>query len=302
MESSTTNPGRPARIDDVLDVMETLWPQGTAEEWDVVGLTVGDPRVDIFRVLFAVDPTMAVVDEAERVGAQLIITHHPLLMRGVHAIDAADAKGAIVHRLIAGRTALVNAHTNADIAADGVSQTLIEALGISHSRPLTVQDAPNDSHEFGNRRSPDDAIGPGRVGDLAREETLEQFAGRVARALPDTAGGVRVAGPADGRVRRVAVLGGAGDGYFDPVRASRADVYVTSDLRHHPASEARETALAGRGTPYLVDVSHWAGESLWTTRAAGTVVERLAARGITVEATVSDTNTDPWTFRLPSGK
>ncbi|GAB3568857.1 Nif3-like dinuclear metal center hexameric protein [Spelaeicoccus albus] len=285
------SPSRPARIDDIVGVMENAWPQDSAEEWDVVGLTVGDPRLEITRVLFAVDPTMAVAREAERAGAQLIVTHHPLLMRGVHAVDAGDAKGAVIHRLIQGGIALINAHTNADIAPDGVSQTLIEALGVKESRPLNAPEP-----------RPCASSGPGRVGDLAREESLNQFAQRVAAALPATAGGVRVAGPPDGRVRRVAVCGGAGDGYFDLVRASGADVYVTSDLRHHPASEARETALAGRGTPYLVDVSHWAGESLWTAQAARTVVDGLRARGITVEATVSVTNTDPWTFQLPSGE
>src|SRR5699024_639048 len=109
----------------------------------------------------------------------------------------------------------------------------------------------------------------GRVGDLAEEVTLAGLARRLHAALPATAGGVRVSGPAGAAVRRVGVLGGAGDTCFGAVRRSGADVYVTADLRHHPALEAREEARAaargrsGADTPYLIDAGHFASEWLW---------------------------------------
>jgi len=132
--------------------------------------------------------------------------------------------------------------------------------------------------------------GSGRIGRLSEPIDLREFAARVASVLPETAHGVRVAGDPDQRVQTVALCGGAGDFLLDRARAAGADVYLTSDLRHHPASELRE-----HGAPALVDVAHWAAESTWLPVLAGRLTEAL---GDTVEVRVSTTNTDPWTFRV----
>lgn len=129
--------------------------------------------------------------------------------------------------------------------------------------------------------------GTGRIGDV-EPTTLSEFARSVAAALPSTAAGVRVAGDPERPVRRVALVGGAGDFLLDAMAGSDADVYVTSDLRHHPASEFLE-----KGGPALVDVAHWAAEWTWLP----VVEERLRARlGATVETRVSTLRTDPWTM------
>jgi len=132
------------------------------------------------------------------------------------------------------------------------------------------------------------ATGTGRIGSI-EPTTLRDFAERVAEALPDTAQGVRVAGDPDRVVRRVALCGGAGDFLLDEVRATDADVYVTSDLRHHPASEFRE-----HDGPALVDVAHWAAEWTWLPVLRARLAEAL---GDTVEVRVSTLVTDPWQFR-----
>ncbi|HEU4811346.1 MAG TPA: Nif3-like dinuclear metal center hexameric protein [Nocardioides sp.] len=131
--------------------------------------------------------------------------------------------------------------------------------------------------------------GTGRVGSVT-ETTLRGFAVTVARALPATAHGVRVAGDPDRVVRRVAVCGGAGDFLLDSVLRMEVDAYVTSDLRHHPAAEFREA-----DGPALVDVAHWAAEWTWLPVVQARLV---AAMGDTVETRVSTTCTDPWDFRL----
>jgi dinuclear metal center YbgI/SA1388 family protein len=130
--------------------------------------------------------------------------------------------------------------------------------------------------------------GTGRIGSVA-ETTLADFAAAVAAALPETAQGVRVAGDPRRPVRRVAVCGGAGDFLLDAVLGTDADVYVTSDLRHHPAAEFVE-----KDGPALVDVAHWSAEWTWLP-----VVEAKlrAALGDTVVTRVSTTRTDPWQFR-----
>ncbi|MBJ7357254.1 Nif3-like dinuclear metal center hexameric protein [Nocardioides sp.] len=136
--------------------------------------------------------------------------------------------------------------------------------------------------------------GAGRIGDV-EPTTLGEFAALVAERLPRTAGGVRVGGDPGRPVRRVAVCGGAGDFMLDAVLATDADVYVTSDLRHHPATEFLE-----KDGPALVDIAHWAAEWTWLPVVEARVREALdglggAAEGDTVETRVSEIPTDPWT-------
>ena len=132
------------------------------------------------------------------------------------------------------------------------------------------------------------AAGTGREGVVERT-TLADFAKAVAAALPETQHGVRVAGDPERSVRRIAVCGGAGDFLLDEVAGSDVDVYVTSDLRHHPAAEFVE-----RGGPALVDVAHWAAEWTWLP----VVDARLRESLDSVDTRVSTLNTDPWTMRL----
>ncbi|MBG6190573.1 dinuclear metal center YbgI/SA1388 family protein [Arthrobacter sp. CAN_A212] len=277
----------PPSVGDVLLAVEELWPETLAESWDAVGLVVGKPSNPASKILFAVDPTHEVISEALQWGADLIITHHPLMMKPVNSVAATHFKGNAVHRLIEGGCALTTVHTNGDSAVGGVSDVLADAFGLVDVQPLT-------SSAGG---LPEEGLG--RVGNLSATTTLGDFAGVVFSILPAVAGGVRVAGDRDGLVRRVAVCGGAGDSLLDQVRASGADVYVTADLRHHPVSEAREAASNDR--PYLIDVSHFGSEWLWLTPAAAALAHVLADHGFDADIRVSSVNTDPWDFVLTPG-
>lgn len=268
-------------VADVVAWVERRYPAALAEDWDTPGLAVGDPARTVTHVRFAVDPTLAVAREAVAAGAQLLVTHHPLMLRGVTSVAADTAQGAVVHALIEGGCALLAAHTNADAAQVGVADAFALALGLTVEGPL-VPDVPGS------------AEGTGRVGAV-EATTLGDFARVVAAALPATAGGVLYAGPADGRVERVAVVGGSGGGFIDAAAAAGVDVYVTADLRHHPASDAREAAMLTDGRPYLVKVSHAASESLWLAGAA-----RDLAADLNLTTSVSTLNTDPWTGHAPS--
>ncbi|QFZ16850.1 Nif3-like dinuclear metal center hexameric protein [Saccharothrix syringae] len=371
-------------LGDVLAVLEAAYPPGTAESWDAVGLVCGDRAEPVTKVLFCVDPTGSTVDEALEVGAQLLVAHHPLMLRGVNGVPADDPKGALVHRLIRAGVALHTAHTNADAANPGVSDALAAALGLRVTGPLSPAPARrldvlaahvpvghaervlDALHAAGagavgdyrdaawtvdgtgrfrplagaapaigepgrpervaetrvevvlDRRLRADVVralraahpyeepafnlnevaelpsdtGIGRVGELPAAEPLRAFAQRVADALPATAWGVRAAGDPDRPVRRVAVCGGAGDGYLSAAVRAGVDAYVTADLRHHPAGEH----LAAGG-PALVDVAHWASEWPWCGQAADVV---RAAFGGTVEVVVSTRRTDPWTVGATS--
>jgi dinuclear metal center YbgI/SA1388 family protein len=118
-----------ARLADVIDVLETAYPPQLAADWDSVGLVCGDPTEQITSVTVAVDATAAVVADVPDGG--LLLAHHPLLLRGVDTVSADTAKGALLHRLIRGGSALFTAHTNADSASPGVSDALAEALGLT---------------------------------------------------------------------------------------------------------------------------------------------------------------------------
>jgi len=263
---------------EIVAALERLYPQESALSWDRVGLVTGDLEQPISLVYFAVDPTLAVIEEARAAGAELLLTHHPLLLRGVHSVATTTAKGASVTSLIVNDMALYVAHTNADVASPGVCDALARGCSLVDVGPLEVASR----------------AGVGRVGSLAARLTLREFVQHLASVLPRAAGGIRVAGPADSVVRRVAVVGGAGDNMFDAVRASGADVYVTADLRHHPALEAREEARGG--TPYLVDAGHWATEWLWLDSARSELVRELGERGTSLDTHICTLRTDPWDF------
>ena len=125
-----------ARLSDVLDVLEELYPAARAESWDAVGLVCGDPSSVVRRVLLAVDPVEAVVDEVVQGGFDLLLTHHPLYLRGTTSVAATTPKGRVVHRLLQAGAALHVAHTNADVADPGVSDALAELFDLRDLRPL----------------------------------------------------------------------------------------------------------------------------------------------------------------------
>ena len=124
------------RLSEAISALDEWYDPRTAESWDAVGLVCGDPADAVTGILLAVDPVAEVAEQAERIGAQLIVTHHPLLLDAVHSVAATTPKGALVHRLIGAGRSLFVAHTNADAADPGVSDALAARLGIQVERPL----------------------------------------------------------------------------------------------------------------------------------------------------------------------
>jgi dinuclear metal center YbgI/SA1388 family protein len=376
-----------ATVADVVGVLESLYDPAWAESWDAVGLVCGDPEAAVRRILFAVDPVESVVDEAVDAGVDLLVTHHPLYLRGTSSVAATTPKGRVVHRLVSAGMALHVAHTNADVAAPGVSDALARALGLGDLQPLqplagdpidklvvfvphpdadrlldalaaagagrlgdysrcaylldgtgTFRPEPGarpangsvgrvetvdevrlemvlprrlrpavvrallDVHPYEEPAYdlyelavPPGRRGLGRVGRLPHRLSLREFVHVAAEALPATVWGLRAAGEPDRPVTTVAVCGGAGGELAGAAAAAGADVLLTADLRHHPASELYDdTGVA------LVDAAHWATEWPWLADAAARLREGLGAAGITVETSVSSRVTDPWTLHAPS--
>lgn len=373
----------------VVDALDAMYPPSLTAEWDAVGTVCGDPGEPVRRVLFAIDPVQVVVDEAVRLGVELLVTHHPLFLRGTTSVAATTAKGRVVHDLIRAGVGLHVAHTNADHAMPGVSDALASVLGLRDLRPLDPLVAPPLDKIVTFVPEPDAeklldvlaAAGAGELGDYARcawtssgigtflpragakptigevgqvsrvDETriemvlprsrragvvaalrvahpyeepafdvfelaswpgetgtgrvgvldapmaLREFASLVGSSLPSTSAGGRVAGSADQVVRKVAVCGGSGGSLLAAATASGADVFVTSDLRHHVVSEH----LAEGGCA-VVDMPHWATEWPWLPDAAARLRASLEARGTTVGTEVSVLVTDPWNGHIESRK
>lgn len=273
-------------LSEVLAALDALWPAERAEEWDAVGTVCGDPEAPVRRVLFAVDPVQQIADEAVRLGADLLVTHHPLYLRGTTTVAASTFKGRVVHTLIKNDIALHVAHTNADTADPGVSDALAGCLDLRVVGPLV----PDPSDPAGRR-------GLGRICEVDRPMTLAEFGRHAAERLPATAQGVRVAGDPDRTVRKVAVSGGSGDSLFGHVRAADVDAFLTADLRHHPASEATQKSPVG-----LVDAAHWATEWPWCEQAAAQLDQISDRHGWGLRVHVSKSVTDPWTAHAASAK
>ncbi|MCU9968986.1 Nif3-like dinuclear metal center hexameric protein [Mobiluncus mulieris] len=272
-------------LGEVADWMDEQYPPELREDWDRVGLICGDRQDPVTKILLAVDPTEAVVDEALEWGAQLVITHHPLFLRGTSFVSTDTARGRVVHRLIRAHAGLFNAHTNADAAAGGVAEALAEAAGLTAAtwRPLE----PNPNHP---------ELGIGRVGDLPEPCILGDLANRLAEVLPDSPAGLLVAGDLDREVKTVAVSGGSGQSLLEAARESGAEVFVTADLRHHPALDYREES----GAPALLVPSHWASEWLWLPRLATALELWAGEHNFAVETRISKIVSEPWDAYIPT--
>ncbi|MEJ5915372.1 Nif3-like dinuclear metal center hexameric protein [Pseudokineococcus sp. 1T1Z-3] len=163
-------------LGELLGVLERRYPESSAQEWDAVGLVCGDPTRPVRSVLLAVDPVADVVDEAVELGVDLLLVHHPLLLRPVRSVRADDPKGAVVHRLVRAGIALHVLHTNADAARPGVSDALARVIGLDHLAPLAAAPSdPVDKHvvyvpEPDAERVVDAmaAAGAGEIGEYAR--------------------------------------------------------------------------------------------------------------------------------------
>jgi dinuclear metal center YbgI/SA1388 family protein len=262
-------------VSDLNESVLALWPMAGREEWDRPGLMLGSPSAAVTRVLLSVDVTAAVISEAAERGCQALLCHHPMFLRGVTELGESTAKGSLTALAIRQNLAVIAAHTNADFVADGVTETLARAIGLSEMEPLVVA---NQS---------------GRVGAIASTSVLE-FARLLGRVLPATASGIRVSGDPEKLVGRVAVVAGSGDSLIQAAFDAGADAFVTSDLRHHPVQDAAERAIAAGRDFAIIDISHWGAESLWLDVASG----QLALSLPNVEFLVSELRTDPWDFAV----
>ena len=235
------------KVKEITAVWERLAPPHLAEAWDNVGLMVGDMEQEVTCVFVCLDVTSANAAQAAQCGADLIVSHHPLLFTPLKQVVESDVTGGIVRALIRGNLSVFSMHTNFDNAPGGMNDLLAEKLGLEQTRPFTPDECVDGAGK------PIDNIG--RIGVLDAPTEMEDFAALVRQTLGCRC--IRVAGDPGDTIRTVALCGGAGgNGIYSAYHAG-ADVYVTADIRHHEAQLAFELGLN------VIDAGHFETENIF---------------------------------------
>ncbi len=217
------------KVADIVNMMKALAPVELAEEWDNVGLLIGDSEREVHKIIVMLDFDKQGLEEALEVGADMIVTHHPAIMPKISAIT-----DPLYLRLIENKISLCSMHTNLDSADEGVNQVLAETLGLSDIEPIDF----------------DGLLG--RVGYIS-ECTLGEFIQTVKLALDIDH--VRYVGSKRNTVTKVAVVGGGGADFIPNAKIAGCDVYVTADVKYHQAQQADKLGLN------VIDAGHFETEN-----------------------------------------
>jgi len=227
-------------VRDIASEVEALAPVALKEDWDNVGLMVGESDARVRKVLVALDVVDGVIDEALSAGADMIVAHHPLIFGGLKSVTSDTPTGRRIIRLLRANIAVYAAHTNLDSAEGGVNDALFGVLGLA-GRKVLMGGAEN-------------AAGLGRVGDLPTPVPLGEFAKFVRERLG--APHISFCGEASSPVSRVGLCGGAAcdTPFLQAAKAQGCHVYITGDVKYHKAQEAADLGLC------LIDATHYYSE------------------------------------------
>ncbi|MEG2380274.1 MAG: Nif3-like dinuclear metal center hexameric protein [Oscillospiraceae bacterium] len=235
------------KVKDIVREIEILAPPNLAESWDNVGLMVGDSNQSVKKIFVCLDVTSENVSQAISENADLIISHHPLIFSPMKNIIEDDVDGGIIRSLIANNISVYSAHTSFDNADGGMNDLLGEKLALEGIRHFTDDECVD---AFGN---PLDKFGA--IGFLESPMEMADFVDFVKLSLGCRT--IKYVGDPTDTIQTVAVCGGAGGGGIYNAYHAGADVYVTSDLRHHEAQLAIELGLN------LIDSGHFETENLF---------------------------------------
>jgi len=227
------------KISEITDILDNYAPKFLAEEYDNVGLLVGDGERECKKILLCLDVDEIVAEEAKRLGVDLIVSHHPIMFSPIKKITADTSEGRCIIKLIENKIALYSAHTNLDSTSGGLNDLMCEILEIENSRPLT---------------NPDEEFGIGRVGMLKKETTLSELAEKVKIVFGIDS--IRFSGKADRKIKTVALCSGGGGSLVYDAVASGADVYISGDLKYN---NVRDLFFSGMG---FIEVPHYKSEIL----------------------------------------
>ena len=261
-----------ATVHDILSFLETLAPHSMKMDWDNVGLLCGSRKQEVTKVLVALDPFEGVCEEAAAIGAQLIVTHHPLIFQALKSITDETSIGRSIQLLCRENISAINAHTNLDCAPGGVNDRLAAALGLKGIEVIDPMGVDANGAEWGLLRK-----------GTVEEQPLSDFLPIVKAALGCE--GLRYVDSGK-PVRKVAVGGGAcASELMDAYRAG-CDTFVTSDVKYNQFWDAKDLEIN------LIDAGHFYTENPVTACLA----EKIASAFPDLEVKISETHRDCMKF------
>jgi len=254
-------------VQDILNYIETLAPAGLKMDWDNAGLLCGSKNSAVTKVLVALDPFEGVCREAAEWGAELIVTHHPLIFQPIKAITDETSIGRAIQILCANGINAVNAHTNLDCAPGGVNDVLAEALGLADIAPIPYGDGSSALLRCG----------------FVESQTMDTFLAHIKAALDCE--GLRYVSSGKG-VHKVAVGGGScADGMLDAIAAG-CDTFVTADVKYNQFWDAHDLGLN------LIDAGHFATEN----PVVAVLAKKIAAAFPDIQVKISESHLDCMKF------
>ncbi|MDD5759040.1 MAG: Nif3-like dinuclear metal center hexameric protein [Desulfobulbaceae bacterium] len=269
---------RPAKISiqHILTIANSLAPFSLAEEWDNVGLLIGDPGQEVTGIMIGLDPTSQLLDEALARNANLVITHHPLIFSPLKSIRTDQATGAVIGKAITQHIGIIACHTNLDVVPNGVSNILARHLGLIDLTPLS--DSSNAEPGFGF----------GQIGTLAVPLRGHDFLSHLCKVLDLSA--VPIVGHLPETIHRVAVCGGSGSDFAVIAHAKGAQLYITGEVKHHIARWVEEANFC------IVDAGHFATEHHISTALAAQLTDSLANHAIEIPVYATERQINPFSF------
>ncbi len=258
----------------LAEIIEKRYPKTLALDWDGVGLTTNNSQIEVTKILLTIDVTPEVVSQAKTESAQLLISHHPLILDEEESSDIQEKRIELKMLLEENNIALYCIHTNADIAEGGVNDAFATKIGLTKVK------------RFGPEQM-------GRIGELKENLNLETFVNFLKHNLPKTKGAIQVSGNLESEISKVAVCGGSGSSLLAEVRRTDADVFVTADLKHHAISDNK--VMNG---PALISISHWASEWLWLPELKKQLGNDFSQSNFDVNILISEIVTDSWDFSV----
>ena len=261
-----------ATVADILAFMNTVAPAYMKESWDNVGLLCGSKSTPVTKVLVALDPFEGVCREAADWGAELIVTHHPLIFQAPKSITDETSVGRVIMQLCGSGISAINAHTNLDCAPGGVNDVLASKLGLENAEVLSPAGTNEEGLPYGLLRC-----------GAVQEQSLDTFLEHVKAAL--SCEGLRYVNSGK-PVRKVAVGGGSCAGALPEVKAAGCDTFVTADVKYNQFWDAQDMGIN------LIDAGHFATEN----PVVSVLAERIAAAFPEIQVKVSEKHGDCMKF------
>lgn len=262
------------KLYDLIEMIEKTAPLELKEVWDNPGLAVGDPEQMIDKVMIGMDVTMDLIEEAKNAGAQLVLTHHPMLFIRPDSITTQTISGRKILALVENSISAYSAHTNLDKAQMGMNDLLMELLGFEEWTLLELPEGPQAATE-----------GIGRLAYL-EPLTLEDLGKKVARAL--SLDDVRICGEPGQIVETVGVINGSGAEYIRQAKARGVNCIITGDTKYHEVLDALEEGIA------IIDPGHFASEWKVFQMAMAKVHDKIIKEAGSVDFIYSSTSRDPY--------